>query len=184
MPAATMNNKPGRGRFIMRQTYTLAGPYTYLRDLQALERARMPGPRGPLPELQGISSPLTGHLLHWRRALAAHPDRAFAMYVLNGIEHDFRVGFAHGSPLTPTLHNMHPAALHPEAIDSYIGTETQEGRMLGPFPPGRIRGLHINRMGVVPKGHTPGRWRLITDLSHPEGNSVNDGIHSHLCSLK
>ena len=140
-----MNNKPGRGRFIMRQTYTLAGPYTYLRDLQALERACM-------PELQGSSSPLTGHLLHWRRALAAHPDRAFAMYVLNGIEHYFRVGFAHGSPLTPTLHNMHPAALHPEAIDSYIGTETQEGRMLGPFPPGRIRGLHINRMGVVPNG--------------------------------
>ena len=45
-------------------------------------------------------------------------------------------------------------------------------------------GLHINRMGVVPKGHTPGRWRLITDLSHPVGVSVNDGIQSELCSLR
>ena len=56
--------------------------------------------------------------------------------------------------------------------------------MLGPLPPGHIQGLHVNRMGVIPKGHTPGRWRLITDLSYPEGNSVNDGIQAKWCSLK
>ena len=78
---------------------------------------------------------------------------------------------------------MHSAALHPSVVDSYISTETREGRMLGPFSPG-AEGLQINRMGVVPKGHTPGRWKLITDLSYPEGNSVNDGIKSELCSLK
>ena len=33
-------------------------------------------------------------------------------------------------------------------------------------------------------GHTPGRWRLITDLSHPEGGSVKDGIASEWCSLR
>ena len=38
-------------------------------------------------------------------------------------------------------------------------------------------------MGVIPKGHTPGKWRLITDLSHPEGNSVNDGIEPRLVSI-
>lgn len=42
---------------------------------------------------------------------------------------------------------------------------------------------HINRMGLTPKGHTPGKWRLITDLSYPEGASVNDGILPRLCSL-
>jgi hypothetical protein len=52
---------------------------------------------------------------------------------------------------------MHSAALHPSVVG-----------MLGPFPPGRIEGLQINWMGVVPKGHTPGRWRLITDLSYPK----------------
>ena len=40
------------------------------------------------------------------------------------------------------------------------------------------------RMGVVPTGHTPGRWGLITDLSYPEGASVNDGIRRDLCSLR
>ena len=42
----------------------------------------------------------------------------------------------------------------------------------------------MSRMGVVPKGHTPGKWRLITDLSFPDGASVNNGIDPDLCSLQ
>ena len=34
-----------------------------------------------------------------------------------------------------------------------------------------------------PKGHNTGKWRLITDLSFPPGESVNDGIDATLCSL-
>ena len=41
----------------------------------------------------------------------------------------------------------------------------------------------MNRMGVIPKGHTPGKWRLITDLSFPPLASVNDGIDRELSSL-
>ena len=44
--------------------------------------------------------------------------------------------------------------------------------------------VQISRFGVIPKGHTPGRWRLILDLSFPEGSSVNDGIPSDLCSIR
>ena len=43
--------------------------------------------------------------------------------------------------------------------------------------------LHINRFGVIPKGHDTGKWRLITDLSYPPGESINDGIAPELCSL-
>ena len=56
--------------------------------------------------------------------------------------------------------------------------------MLGPFretqslPP-----LQINRFGVIPKGHKTGRWRLITDLSYPPGQIMNDGIDPDLCSM-
>ena len=159
-------------------------PYPYTRDLHALEEA-CPRVAGMVqPELLGISSLLSSHLPQWQQVLAGHPDREFAVYVMNGIAHGFRVGFTHGSPLTPACRNMCSALLHPSVVDAYISTETREGRMLGPFPPGRIEGLQINRMGVVPKGHTPGKWRLITDLSYPEGNSINDGIRSELCSLK
>lgn len=47
-----------------------------------------------------------------------------------------------------------------------------------------IADLHINRMGVVPKGHTPGNWRPIMDTSFPEGRSVNDGIDPAHCTLQ
>ena len=36
---------------------------------------------------------------------------------------------------------------------------------------------------MIPKGHQKGRWRLILDLSHPEGKSVNSGIDQRICSL-
>jgi hypothetical protein len=59
--------------------------------------------------------------------------------------------------------------------------------MLGPFTKEvAARALprcHINRFGVIPKGHNTGKWRLITDLSYPPGRSVNDGIDGDLCSL-
>ena len=44
--------------------------------------------------------------------------------------------------------------------------------------------MHINQFGAIPKSHQPGKWRLIVDLSHPEGKSVNDGISSKLCTLQ
>ena len=56
------------------------------------------------------------------------------------------------------------------------------GRVLGPFPLSLLGDVQISPLGVVPK-KGPNRWRLILDLSSPEGHSVNDGIPSHLCSL-
>lgn len=78
---------------------------------------------------------------------------------------------------------MPSAAEHSDVIDAYISGEVAGGRMMGPFPISDQR-VHINHMGVVPKGHTPGRWRLITDLSFPEHSSVNEGIDPILCLLE
>ena len=55
--------------------------------------------------------------------------------------------------------------------------------MIGPLPTDVAQLIHRNRIGIVPKGHTPGKWRLITDLSFPPGFSVNDDIDPALCSL-
>ena len=49
--------------------------------------------------------------------------------------------------------------------------------------PGSIQPLHINRFGVIPKRHQPGKWRLIIDLSYPKGRSVNDAIDKSIYSL-
>ena len=54
--------------------------------------------------------------------------------------------------------------------------------MAGPFPIYACVG-HVSRFGVIPKNHQPNKWRLIFDLSHPKGYSVNDGIPKELCSM-
>lgn len=42
---------------------------------------------------------------------------------------------------------------------------------------------HISSFGVIPKNHKPDKWRLIVDIFHATGHSVNDGILKHLCGL-
>ena len=54
--------------------------------------------------------------------------------------------------------------------------------MLGPFNHSLVPMVHVNRLGAVPKS-IPGKYRLIVNLSHPEGQSVNDGISEALSSL-
>jgi len=58
------------------------------------------------------------------------------------------------------------------------------GRVAGPVDPTTQPGIHINRFGVIEKPHQPGKYRLIVDLSYPEGRSVNDGLEPELCTMK
>ena len=119
-------------------------------------------------------------------ALRTHPDRVFIRILLAGITEGFRIGFNYPAPLRSAGTNMHSAVEHPDVVQTYLEGECAKGRMLGPFsrteaqilPP-----LHISRFGVIPKGHDTGKWHLITDLSYPPGENVNDSISPELCSL-
>ena len=120
----------------------------------------------------------------WSQVLVAHPDKAFARYLLAGITEGFRIGFRYGSPLTSSSANTASAIQHPEVFEEYLSKELSLGRMLGPFPSSmNLPYLQVNRVGIIPKGHNTGKWRLITDLSFPLNQSVNDGIDPSLCSL-
>ena len=58
------------------------------------------------------------------------------------------------------------------------------GRIAGPFEKGDLQPpVHINRFGIIPKKHQEGKYRLIVDMSYPDGGSINDGIDPDLCSL-
>ena len=119
-------------------------------------------------QLLTISTPLV--LDAWSRALASHPDQAFARYICEGICWGFRIGFQYGSPLKSATSNLESARQHPDIITEYLQSELARGRMLGPFPDDQdLPPLHVNRFGVIPKGNNSGKWRLITDLSHPPG---------------
>lgn len=79
---------------------------------------------------------------------------------------------------------MSSALAHPSVVDDYLQVELNHSRIAGPFPRSQCQSVHISRFGVIPKGHQSNKWRLIVDLSHPSGHSVNDQIPKSLCSLQ
>ncbi len=114
--------------------------------------------------------------------LAGHPDQAFARYVVRGIRSKFRIGLKWGTPLRSASANH---GVSPSKSREYLQKELSLGHMLGPFTDtSSLPPLHINRFGVIPKGHNTGKWRLLTDLLYSHGHSVNEGIDSTLCSLQ
>jgi hypothetical protein len=119
----------------------------------------------------------------WRSVLSDYPDQEFAAYILRGIENGFRVGL---NPQLVTLQsargNMSSAAEQAEVVDGYLREELAAKRVV------HIRDadagmIHLNPFGVIPKRNRLNKWRLIVDLSSPEGHSVNDGISKDLSSL-
>ena len=123
-------------------------------------------------------------LIHatWLHHLRHHPHQDLVQYFLQCISTGFRVGFD-GRGTHSAKNNLQSAVDHPTMVDDYLHHELSLGRISGPYSPTRCPDVHINRFGVIPKNHQQDKWRLITDLSHPAGSSVNDGIPSQLCSL-
>jgi len=157
------------------------GAYLYTRDLMELDGKRCHS--GPLDSrLSRVHTPL--NVDAWKRRLDTHPDKDYARYILSGIEKGFRIGLANSQPLKSATKNMLCAYQHTEIVEEYLYKEVEAGNILGPFPTHLAAQIHINRIGVIPKKHQPGKWRLITDLSYPENKSINDNIPSNLCSLK
>ena len=152
----------------------------------AAARPERHGPRPPVAVQRAVAHVTTPlRRLAWRAALAGHPDPQFVAYILDGIEGGFRIGFERPRPLRSASSNCPSAEAHSQVVVAYIEKEVALGRFLGPLssrdaPPQ----THLSRFGVIPKGHVPGKWRLITDLSFPGGLSINDGIAPPLCSLR
>ena len=166
----------------MNAPLTHAGaPYRYIEDLLALDSYRPWSCNLPSPRFCEVVTPLDSN--RWDEALRAHPDRAFASYITRGIQYGFRVGFQFGAVSCRSTHvNMPSASQCSDKIDEFFATECAAGRILGPFDRHQLPMVHINRLGAVPKS-TPGTYRMIVDLSFPEGHSPNDGIRDTLCSL-
>ena len=154
-------------------------------QLQLLDNRVSTGPEDTIPtQLQEVTTTLV--YSQWAEQLQSHPDHNFSSYVLRGISQGFRIGFDYNRahPCTSARSNMQSALQCPLVVDEYLEQEVSLNRVMGPLPMDSIPGVHVNRIGVIPKKHQPGKWRLIVDMSHPEGRSANDGIEPELCSLK
>ena len=148
-------------------------------------------PATPSVDFSSYAVPLTASAVHtplctpaWHSMLGSHPNKDLVQFMLDGICNGFHIGFTKPpSSLKAARSNLEGAREHPGVVTDYLSTEISLGRVAGPFPPRAVPQVHISRFGVIPKGQT-GKWRLIVDLSHPKGHSVNDGIPKPLCSLQ
>ena len=140
--------------------------------------------RAEVPDwLQMVASPLASK--EWAVELAGHPDREFRDYILKGISHGFHIGFNYGRyTCRPASSNMGSASKNAEVVQAYLDKEVALGWIVGPINPSSAPcSTQVSPIGVIPKSNQLGKWRLIVDLSSPEGQSVNGGIEPELCSL-
>lgn len=79
------------------------------------------------------------------------------------------------------LKNMISAEEHAVELHEKINKEIKLGRILGPFSLPSFSNLRCNSIAILPKKQ--GGWRMISNLSHPVGNSINDHIDHQYCSV-
>ena len=80
---------------------------------------------------------------------------------------------------------MASAMERPVVVEKYLDEELARKRIARVGSPQMAKGMavHCSPFGVIPKKNRIDKFRLIMDLSAPEGQSVNDGIKKELASL-
>ena len=135
------------------------------------------------PELQENTTHI--NLEFWREQLAPHPDKKFTYLIINGLQSGFRIDFDPSLPLRSATGNLISTTDHEEVVSKYIHEELTVNHIgeSGPTHVAHRFGIQISPIGVIPKKGRPNAWRLIIDLSSPEGYSINDGIDKEDCSF-
>lgn len=157
-----------------------AGEYKYTTDLLELEAV------APATKLGATPGQATHTAIQeaWEPYLSSLPDQRFAAFVRRGLRDGFRIGVDRSHQLKSMETNMSSALANPEVVDKYIANEVKAGTLQAVMEQDEQARTHCNPIGMVPKNHQPGKFRLIVNLSAPEGSSVNDAISSDLASVK
>ena len=94
--------------------------YPDTKDLCELDACRPRGQAAQIPpEARTIVTPLSPR--HWEQALANHPDRQFARYIVNGLRDGFFIGFQHDkASCRPATTNMQSAFMYPEPVVAFL----------------------------------------------------------------
>ena len=111
-----------------------------------------------------VISPLRSEA--WAEGLKSYPDLRLTRYILEGIEHRFRIRAMAGAVFRPSVRNLRSAHEQRHVVQKYLDREESLGRMLRlPHQSHSHNDLQISPFGVIPKKHKPNAWRLIVDLS-------------------
>ena len=104
--------------------------------------------------------------------MSSLPDQRFAAFLRRGFQNGFRIGADLSHPLHSSAANMPSAIANPEVVDKYIAEEVGAGKLQAVTNPAEVAHTYCSPLGIIPKPHQPGKFRLIVNLSAPEGTSV------------
>ncbi len=129
-----------------------------------------------------VVSPLRWRV--WQEELKEHPDTEWVEFLVRGIRNGFRLGHDQRKVVLERRGGtMYEATQHSGVIGDYLEKEVSAKRVWRLEETPQVRGVQLSPLGVIPKKGKPGKWRLIVNLSAPEGGSVNDGIARELSSV-
>ena len=107
----------------------------------------------------------------WERELRDYHDPLLLQYLKFG----FPLSLVHPQDLSnTTVSNHHSADQFPDAIQEYLQKECSLGAMLGPLDQVDSEHFHCSPLLTRPKDKD--KRRVILNLSHPYGRSVNDHV--------
>ena len=159
------------------------------------DRQRSRSPRGGNYNNRQVPSPFPSPaqvcpfiLDAWEFFSRGFPDGETRAWVLQGISQGFRLGFDHSAQLGKVKTNAPSVEANSQVVSDYLDEEVALSCIAGPFASPPWLDLHRNRISVIPKApeldgsdQAPPRlktdaYRIIVDLSSPQGRSVNAGI--------
>ena len=111
-------------------------------------------------------------------------DGLKSQYLINGFRSGFQIGCFDLPLQKDVVTNMKCAFEFSHVIDKKLQRELALDRILGPFnEQPAIPSYRISPLGVVPK-KVPGEFRVIHNLSYPDGESVNDYIPKEFATVQ
>ena len=107
-----------------------------------------------------------------RQMLSDHPNQLMINDVCNSLTDGVNIGY-NGPRAAVVTKNMQSSVANPEVVQQTVRKEVESGWSEGPFASTPFPNFVVNSIGVIPK--KSGGFRMITDLSRPEGG-VNNAI--------
>ena len=103
--------------------------------------------------------------------LKDYPDKLLIQYIKFG----FTLSLIAPDKLNNTqIYNHYSATQFPEEVERYLNMKTEHGAMLGPINQVNSSAFHCSLLLSRPKDRN--KNRIILNLSHPYGASVNDHV--------
>ena len=107
--------------------------------------------------------------------LHLYPNEEHRLILTTGFQHGFSLRY-NGPQRARSCVNMPSAQAQPLVLANKVIKEISAGRVLGPCSSPPIDYLQCSPLGLVPKKGDKNKWRMIHNLSHPHGDSINSHI--------